>query len=65
MSYIDVAPCIIREVIYPLDVPPPVRTFIEAGILAHNNKNYNFALENYEIAKKKWQEWLRGADMTF
>lgn len=38
------------KVLYPLEVNKEARTYIEAAILAHNQHNYAFAIENFEIA---------------
>lgn len=51
LSDIEVSPCLIKEILYPLEVPANSRIYIEAAITAHNNQNYAFALENYEAAK--------------
>ena len=51
LSDIEVAPCLIKEILYPLDVPTSSRIYVEAAITAHNSQNYAFALENFETAK--------------
>lgn len=53
LSDIEVAPTIMKEILYPLDPPPLTRVFIEAALTAHNSQNYAFALENFETAKVK------------
>lgn len=36
MSDVDVIPVVIDEIIYPPELPPIIRTFIEAAINSHN-----------------------------
>jgi len=51
LSDVEVAPCLIKEILYPSEMPQTSRVFVEAAITAHNSQNYAFALENYETAK--------------
>ena len=51
LSDIEVAPCLIKEILYPLEIPQAGRVYVEAAITAHNSQNYAFALENFETAK--------------
>jgi hypothetical protein len=44
LSEIEVIPVIIDEIIYPPEVPPKIRTLIEAAVSSHNQQNYLFAL---------------------
>jgi len=46
-----VGPCLIKEVLYPFNLAEEVRPYIEAAITAHNQSNYIFALENYQLAR--------------
>jgi len=54
MSDIEVAPTLIREVLYPPTVPPEVVTYLEAAILSHNSANYHQSLKNYDKALSVW-----------
>jgi len=54
MSDIEVAPTIIREVLYPPSVPEEVVTHLEAAILSHNSASYNQSLKNYDKALTVW-----------
>lgn len=51
LSDIEVAPCLIKEILYPIELPQVSRIYVEAAITAHNSQNYTFALENFETAK--------------
>jgi len=46
-----VGPCLIKEILYPFNLVEEVRPYIEAAIIAHNQCNYIFALENYQSAR--------------
>jgi hypothetical protein len=54
MSHIEVAPTLIKEVLYPPEMPIEVSTFLEAAIVSHNSSNFTLALKNYEKAKHEW-----------
>ncbi len=54
MSYIEVAPGLIKEVLYPPEMPTPVATYLEAAIMNHNTSNFSLALKNYDRAKNEW-----------
>jgi len=54
MSDIEVAPTIIREVLYPPNVPEDVVTHLEAAILSHNSASYSQSLKNYDKALSVW-----------
>ena len=51
LSDIEVAPCLIKEILYPVEIPQISRVYVEAAITAHNSQNYAFALENFETAR--------------
>ena len=69
MSEIQVIPVIIPEIIYPPNPPKLVSTHIEAAINAHNEGNFIFALQNYESARKEWNQpennYSDGLDLFF
>ncbi|KAL4481373.1 hypothetical protein ABPG72_010526 [Tetrahymena utriculariae] len=54
LSDIDVIPVVIDEIIYPPELPPKIRTLIEAAINSHNQQNYLFALQNFDKAREEW-----------
>ena len=58
MSDIEVAPTIIKEVLYPPAVPEEVTTFLEAAILSHNSANYSQSIRNYDKALNAWAKIL-------
>ena len=53
----------IKEVLYPFNVVETVRPYIEAAIIAHNELNYVFALENYALARKEWLESMKRQEL--
>lgn len=56
MSDIEVAPTLIREVLYPPTVPEEVVTYLEAAILSHNTAAYSHSIKNYDQALNTWQK---------
>eukprot|EP00330_Aristerostoma_sp_ATCC50986_P004357 CAMPEP_0114593760 /NCGR_PEP_ID=MMETSP0125-20121206/15354_1 /TAXON_ID=485358 ORGANISM="Aristerostoma sp., Strain ATCC 50986" /NCGR_SAMPLE_ID=MMETSP0125 /ASSEMBLY_ACC=CAM_ASM_000245 /LENGTH=232 /DNA_ID=CAMNT_0001793261 /DNA_START=1316 /DNA_END=2014 /DNA_ORIENTATION=+ len=58
LSDIDVAPSLIREVLYPPSMPIEATTHLEAAIVNHNTSNFTLALKNYDKSRELWQKKL-------
>ena len=50
-----VAPCIIKEVLFPPDAPPDVASLLESANTYHANADYELALKCFEEARKSWK----------
>jgi len=64
MSDIDIAPTIIREVIYPHNMPSNVIMLVESAMISHNTSNFMGGVQNLEKAKVEWIKILNGDDLT-
>eukprot|EP01017_Pseudomicrothorax_dubius_P003155 TRINITY_DN10386_c0_g1_i2.p1 TRINITY_DN10386_c0_g1~~TRINITY_DN10386_c0_g1_i2.p1 ORF type:complete len:572 (-),score=163.12 TRINITY_DN10386_c0_g1_i2:87-1802(-) len=62
-SNIEVKPTLIKEVLYPEGIPPPVLTFMESALIMQNHCNFYGAIKNYETARDEWESFLKPADM--
>eukprot|EP01015_Nassula_variabilis_P020355 TRINITY_DN3522_c0_g3_i3.p1 TRINITY_DN3522_c0_g3~~TRINITY_DN3522_c0_g3_i3.p1 ORF type:complete len:270 (-),score=49.98 TRINITY_DN3522_c0_g3_i3:87-896(-) len=60
MSDIEVAPCLIREVLYPFGMPDELCTYIESALDYQSSSNYIMAIKNLEAAKKICQQKPQG-----
>jgi hypothetical protein len=63
MSDIEVAPTIIRETLYPVNMPPSIVMLIEAAMITHNTSNFASALGNLEKAKAEWIKQQEGEEL--
>lgn len=48
---------------YPGTVNERVRPYIEAAIIAHNQLDYSFSLENYASARKEWGKDFKNGEL--